>query len=740
VHRTSPPHTHTTHAQEQAAQADATTAAARSNALQRQLEDERLQRQELELELELTVRARGGTLLAADSAWEVRLLRLQQEGRADAEALRAQLEQAEARSNALQRRLEDGTAEAAKLRAANSALQRSRGEAQSLRLQLVALRRGAGRGGPDSSGDPAAQAAAREEGARRLGVLRDAGVSACKRALACAQAAQAARAEASQCRSALHDVLHALVERAAACVSASVPASVSSPASDDYVKISGALRGLEASLQQRLAALAAARQQVTPGPQAPELEAPLLWESSALELSSGGKLEVVLPALAAGQRGNLSWSVSGSAGGIALTLLATQGTAEAEGLPAVSLPVEYVPRDQVYVGELALAADGSPCVANRVLRLENTGWTSARIGYRLLLQHDIDPRAHAHAVLLQEQQAERALQWQQECAAAEARLADTRHKLQRFLSGCDLHFRCLHARKALLQAELRAKRAAPAPGAAAEEAGAAFAPAKMLHECRKALADFTELAYLQAQPACQTQAQAEHGVNDARKAAAAAAAGTAVSTHTEYALLDELVAKDVSVAASTSLSVPILFSRCAPPFLLRWRVELLGNSAGRDVGFCVCRLRADGALPQLLPYRKLSGTFTGEHLVTALGDGAEEQGVAVLIDNTYSWVNGKNLHYTIEMLSLVPQPQGPQAEVNVPDEVMWGGAAEEVEGWEAGAVAVATADDKNVGEAEHEAADAMMLHTDFLESSGKQKQQLLQMLEEALQFAHTYGK
>jgi len=90
----------------------------------------------------------------------------------------------------------------------------------------------------------------------------------------------------------------------------------------------------------------------------------------------------------------------------------------------------------------------------------------------------------------------------------------------------------------------------------------------------------------------------------------------------------------------------------------------------------------------------------------------------------------------------MPQPQGPHAEVEVPDDVMWGGdaiATEEEPGGEAGAAVVATADDQNVGEAEQEAAIALMPRADFLESSGKHKEQLLQMLEEALHFAHTYG-
>jgi len=113
----------------------------------------------------------------------------------------------------------------------------------------------------------------------------------------------------------------------------------------------------------------------------------------------------------------------------------------------------------------------------------------------------------------------------------------------------------------------------------------------------------------------------------------------------------------------------------------------------------------------------------------------------VLLDNTYSWVNGKDLHYAIEMLSLEPQPQGqgPQAEVEVPDAVMWDGEVEAampgqqeaVE--ESAAAAAATADDINV------AVAAAPLAADFVESSSAHREALLQALQEALQFAGTYG-
>ena len=58
--------------------------------------------------------------------------------------------------------------------------------------------------------------------------------------------------------------------------------------------------------------------------------------------------------------------------------------------------------------------------------------------------------------------------------------------------------------------------------------------------------------------------------------------------------------------------------------------------------------KKDGALPQIVPYSKVGGIVTGQ-LMMKVEDSEDSEGIMLLLDNTYSWVNSKALKYSIEV-------------------------------------------------------------------------------------------
>jgi hypothetical protein len=65
-----------------------------------------------------------------------------------------------------------------------------------------------------------------------------------------------------------------------------------------------------------------------------------------------------------------------------------------------------------------------------------------------------------------------------------------------------------------------------------------------------------------------------------------------------------------------------------------------------DVGFAVLSRQEDGALPTLIPYKRINSESSGELIVSGEGDST----IVVLFDNTFSWARTKELKCSIQVV------------------------------------------------------------------------------------------
>ena len=279
--------------------------------------------------------------------------------------------------------------------------------------------------------------------------------------------------------------------------------------------------------------------------------------------------------------------------------------------------------------------------------------------------------------------------------------------------GQSLQTQCQQWQQRLLEEELQSK---PRGG----EQVSPFDGANLVQRC--------ESVTLALQELCSTNSLPGNRHADSENARDASTPVSAVTQSEQFELVDTLSAK-VSIGASKSLLVPVHYKRYPPPLRLRWTIQLQGNSSGKDIGFSVIRLCRDGSMPQLFPYRRVTGTFTDEQVIQNLllplgkseSDNADEMGVALLLDNAYSWVNGKELQYSCEVYSLGQHMPSNSSHSTT---------------------SLCDSDDKIAGFGskvvdEMSAVDVHSNPKPVLDASSKDIEQILQLLEDSLHFAYT---
>jgi hypothetical protein len=104
--------------------------------------------------------------------------------------------------------------------------------------------------------------------------------------------------------------------------------------------------------------------------------------------------------------------------------------------------------------------------------------------------------------------------------------------------------------------------------------------------------------------------------------------------------------ESLKIRASDDFRVYVPPSLVSRPFKLQWTFELIGGSRKMDVGFAVLSRQEDGALPTLIPYKRIKSESSGELIVSGEGDST----IVVLFDNTFSWARTKELKCSIQVV------------------------------------------------------------------------------------------
>lgn len=102
-----------------------------------------------------------------------------------------------------------------------------------------------------------------------------------------------------------------------------------------------------------------------------------------------------------------------------------------------------------------------------------------------------------------------------------------------------------------------------------------------------------------------------------------------------------LNSESLKIRASDDFRVYVPPSLIKRPFKLQWSFELIHM----NIGFAVLEQQEDGALPALIPYRRLAKT-TGELEIS----GADRT-IVVLFDNSFSWARSKELKCSIQVIA-----------------------------------------------------------------------------------------
>ena len=104
--------------------------------------------------------------------------------------------------------------------------------------------------------------------------------------------------------------------------------------------------------------------------------------------------------------------------------------------------------------------------------------------------------------------------------------------------------------------------------------------------------------------------------------------------------------ESLKIRAADDFRVYIPQSFIQRPFKLQWAFELVSKS-GVDIGFTVLEQQDDGALPTVIPYRRVKKDSSGEISITD-----REGTIVVLFDNSYSWARSKELRCSIQVCPL----------------------------------------------------------------------------------------
>ena len=582
--------------------------------LEKQVADESSARRDLEVELDITLRNRAEILREVEGVAEAKLLQYQQESEKNTVALTAQCA-------GLERQLAAALASAASLGEENTRLRRA-AQAMDNTNEVAILR------------TRLAEYKALVKGSEHsLSQIVDLAKFFAKQATSSAEAMQARALVASSlskyvCR------LHEKVIQMASVVLA------------PYVAGGGPGQTLrppcESELQSQRAAVDALTAQLAALDSAQSAGGPMVWEATSVTVQAGKDIAFAIPmpkspspaAAASAPRGGargplpptrtatLEWTYSGPhASFVSLTLASPAGSV----LPALSLQSVqgHGPKSHEYQGRHSLSCSEG----DRILKLGTSSmWGPVTLSYffRLSLEESA-------------------------CDASRVELAASLDKARRDLDALEARIaRAAQPLQTLSRLSAQAAKVADAglaldhhPDADDDMVVGVDGLERLRAEARRLDALCGAASHLWPSRRGAVSVQKEGGGGGSSPGEGSVGKTFVASTSPDT--LSVLNCESLCLRASDDFRVYIPPSLMPRPLRLRWSVELLSKNL--DVGFTILEQQEDGALPTLIPYRRIKGQSSEEIVVT--GDTAAT--LVVLLDNTYSWARSKELRCSVQV-------------------------------------------------------------------------------------------
>jgi len=126
-----------------------------------------------------------------------------------------------------------------------------------------------------------------------------------------------------------------------------------------------------------------------------------------------------------------------------------------------------------------------------------------------------------------------------------------------------------------------------------------------------------------------------------------------------------LSCESVKIRAADDLRVVIPSTSLIRPVEVKWSFELLHASKNQDIGFSLLEKMPNGALPQVVPYKRYKGSSEGSIIFADEDEQSESHDLSVLFDNSYSMWTPKQIRYTLRISTLRKKGDEESKEVDV---------------------------------------------------------------------------
>ena len=578
--------------------------------IESELTDQKCQKREIELELDVTLKSRGDILSKIDLTWEEKRKKQNTESFESIENLRKQCEQAESKVIAAQNALDNALKDNMKLKNANNALQKNSNEVGHLRKQIIELRRSIRR--PNNTNlSPKKDSNEVLINKSLLNELCSNGLELSKVCKMYSTLIFSEENETAASQNNLNDFVHKILDLVHKNVVTSVPKSISSSSSPDFLKIRSKLekkiQDLEDSISKEITS---------------EAIKPLIWETTKVEIKSGANICLVIPRLCDDESNNeiLEWSLKG-ANGVDLTLQidSENGSNDSEILQCPSLDTT-IAADKGDYGRIQLGT-GERNNRTRTLILMNPSWSTMTIAYkiRLFIENKNESNSNRFEI--------------------ENKLEDSRNRLDRFIRGCEISFELTELRERILKAEMESKKQ-----------GKYNLYEKRIGE-EETLKRFQELCE-------ETKSKHNFQIKENMPSSNHSNHSRSPSKSDDNGVIEDnkLSSDDLKIKSADDFRLSIPFDVYRRPFRLYYNIELPGKEQkSMDLGVAILKKMQDGTLPQLLTHRKIKEELSGEILIEDSDD--ECLGLIVLFDNSHSWMRPKNVRYSILLSQITNNEQ-----------------------------------------------------------------------------------